>query len=175
MKASSDKHPCPHCNKLYSKGYLKKHIASAHDTVKASPMEIDDSDELMMTADEYLAMMNPAISPMKPIEEIKPKKRQQPEEKVQRKLEKSLGGKHQVTDVGIIDILTDTELIEIKAWPGWKTALGQLFAYGHYYPTHMKRIHLFGEPPSAKTQQAIFAVCASLRIRVTIEPYKSQK
>lgn len=108
-------------------------------------------------------------------EENPRRKRTQPEAAIQKKFEKKLDGKHQNTPVGIIDILTNTEIIEIKCWSNWKSAIGQLFAYGYYYPNHMKRIHLFGQAPDEKLQQAIFAICASLRIGVSIEPYHPEK
>lgn len=96
-------------------------------------------------------------------------KRKNPEEVVQKKLEKSLGGGHQQTDAGIIDILTETEIVEIKEWKNWKEAIGQLIAYGHYYPNHQKRMHLFGETPNEKLRAVIFTICAENRIRVTFE------
>ncbi|MGE5658871.1 MAG: hypothetical protein ACM37W_19920 [Actinomycetota bacterium] len=49
-----------------------------------------------------------------------------------------------VTPAGRIDVLTPTEIIEVKDVCGWKQAIGQVLVYGKYYPTHKKRIHLFG-------------------------------
>lgn len=43
---------------------------------------------------------------------------------IQRKLEKELGGKHAHCQSGIVDILTQGELIEIKNWKNWKSAIG---------------------------------------------------
>lgn len=48
-----------------------------------------------------------------------------------------------ITEVGQIDILTDTEIIEIKNAKYWKQAVGQLLIYSYYYPQHRKRLHLF--------------------------------
>jgi hypothetical protein len=49
----------------------------------------------------------------------------------------ALGARSEVnTDVGYIDLLTDTLLIEIKAACTWKHGLGQLICYGRYYPHH---------------------------------------
>lgn len=49
-----------------------------------------------------------------------------------------------VTPAGIIDILSVDEIIEVKHWKNWKDAIGQVLVYGLYYPSHAKRIHLFG-------------------------------
>jgi hypothetical protein len=48
-----------------------------------------------------------------------------------------------VTPCGRIDILTKTEIIEVKEYKGWKAALGQILVYANFYPEHQKRIHLF--------------------------------
>ncbi|MGK7930502.1 MAG: hypothetical protein AB4041_03570 [Microcystaceae cyanobacterium] len=61
------------------------------------------------------------------------------------KLARQLNGKTEVTTVaGRIDILTSTEIIEVKYINRWKAAIGQIITYGKYYPNHQKRIHLFG-------------------------------
>jgi hypothetical protein len=58
---------------------------------------------------------------------------------------KQLNGRIEVTTpVGRIDVLTDTLLIEVKNACHWKSALGQVIAYGMYYPDHKKVIWLFG-------------------------------
>jgi hypothetical protein len=44
---------------------------------------------------------------------------------------------------GRIDILTDTHIIEVKEGSLWKSALGQILIYGHFYPDKKMRIHLF--------------------------------
>lgn len=62
-----------------------------------------------------------------------------------RLLEKYRGSKEVPTEAGKIDLLTSSEIIEVKQINKWKEALGQILVYGHYYPSHQKRIHLFGE------------------------------
>ena len=71
----------------------------------------------------------------------------QVEKKIQNNLSKTLiNVKTEVpTLAGRIDILTDTQLIEVKEWKRWKEAIGQVLCYGAYYPNHEKRIHFFGE------------------------------
>lgn len=62
------------------------------------------------------------------------------------RLSQKLNGKTEVnTPVGRIDILTKTEVIEVKSTKNWKSAIGQVKAYGRYYPKHRPRIHLFGQ------------------------------
>ena len=72
------------------------------------------------------------------------------------------------TLAGRIDVLTASELIEVKEVKGWKAALGQALVYGHYYPSHQKRIHLFGE-----TQEIYLAMveghCSKYDVIVTWE------
>lgn len=68
------------------------------------------------------------------------------EKDVQVQLHAIVGGDMEVvTPVGNIDILTDTEIIEVKEAKSWKNAIGQLLTYGYYYPNHQKRLHLFGK------------------------------
>lgn len=51
------------------------------------------------------------------------------------RLAKQLKGRIEVpTEAGRIDILTDTEVIEVKRSNKWKDAIGQVKSYGYYYP-----------------------------------------
>ena len=72
------------------------------------------------------------------------KNKEDGEKVIQRKLEKHFNAGSRVTPVGIIDILTEDKMIEIKAWSGWKTALGQMLAYGRFYPEHEKIVYFYG-------------------------------
>ncbi|MGK7879490.1 MAG: hypothetical protein AB4060_05245 [Crocosphaera sp.] len=68
-----------------------------------------------------------------------------PESYYRDKLARQLNGETEVTTpAGRINILTSTEIIEVKYIDKWKDAIGQIIAYGQYYPNHQKRIHLFG-------------------------------
>jgi hypothetical protein len=74
--------------------------------------------------------------------------KQQVEQEIKERLKKKYGGwdeEYCVTDVGIIDVLTETLLIEIKFFKNWKEAVGQLILYGLQYPNHQKILHLFGD------------------------------
>ena len=92
------------------------------------------------------------------------------EKSVQKRLAKTLGNvKFEVpTLAGNIDILTERELIEVKSVKSWKCAVGQVLIYGQSYPSHQKRIHLFGEA-SRDFLSMIRTYCAPLDIDVTWE------
>jgi hypothetical protein len=93
----------------------------------------------------------------------------QPERAIQNRIIKKLGGKPEVrTRAGAIDILTPTELIEIKSINNWKTGVGQLMVFGIDCPDHQKRLHLFGNV----TESALTTIrdyCEKLGIIVTHE------
>jgi DNA-binding transcriptional regulator GbsR (MarR family) len=91
-----------------------------------------------------------------------------PERIVRDRLQAQLGGKVEAyTKYGLIDLLTDTELIEIKVVNRWKDAIGHILAKSEKYPNHQKRLHLFGhqEPILDNIQE----VCDRLQIQVTFE------
>lgn len=80
---------------------------------------------------------------MPPIRKASSKKG--PEKIVQERMKRRTGGEIEVlTESGKIDLLTSTELIEIKEVKSWKAGIGQILVYAHYYPSHSKRLHLFG-------------------------------
>lgn len=78
------------------------------------------------------------------------------------------GEKEVQTPVGRIDILTKTELIELKNVKNWKSAIGQVKSYGKFYPKHRLRIHLFGEMTESKLNN-IQETCNSEGIILTWE------
>lgn len=85
------------------------------------------------------------------------------------KLKKRLGGYREVlTPAGKVDLLTDTEIIEVKESGGWKEAVGQVLVYGQDFPDRRKRIHLFGNV-SASYISMIRQYCTPLGIEVTWE------
>jgi hypothetical protein len=83
-------------------------------------------------------------------------------------LHREVGGEVEVKLPGgdRIDILTATEIIEVKAARNWKAAFGQVVIYSKYYPHHAKRIHLFGEVPSLGLAE-IYSHCQLYGVRVT--------
>ena len=86
------------------------------------------------------------------------------------KLAGELGGKTEVyiDKVGRIDVLTNTEIIEVKNTKGWKSAIGQIKSYGQYYPKHKMRVHLFGKLTESKLE-TIQRVCKLEGITLTWE------
>jgi hypothetical protein len=94
--------------------------------------------------------------------------RRGPERQIQLRLQKELGGDMEAyTPIGPIDLVTKTEIIEIKRVEDWKTALGQVIAKAQSFPKHTKRIHLFGE--SSKQLKKITNHCQILDVMVTFE------
>jgi hypothetical protein len=88
------------------------------------------------------------------------------EKDIKIKLHKELGGEIEVeTEVGYIDLLTDTEIIEIKHGLNWKHAVGQILIYSLVYPKHKKRIHLF----DIKKTYVIELYCKTYNIEVTYD------
>ena len=106
---------------------------------------------------------------MKLLKSQKPLIRQ--EKIIQQKLQVTKGGQTEVlTPVGKIDLLTSLEIIEIKKIPDWKYALGQILAYGHYYPSHQKVICLFGHSHTTY-KEIIEDIC--LPHKVVVEWFES--
>ncbi len=88
------------------------------------------------------------------------------EKLIQLRLHQELGGEIEVeTEIGYIDLLTDTEIIEIKKGSNWKHAIGQILTYATNYPSHTKRIHLFDIEPDSIIEK----YCKSFNIVVTYE------
>ncbi len=82
-------------------------------------------------------------------------------------LSHELNGKREIkTPVGRIDILTCSEVIEVKHVSVWKAAVGQAILYSAYYPQHGKRIHLFGNV-EFNQKELIEIACIKIGVRVT--------
>lgn len=96
------------------------------------------------------------------------------EKNIQERLHQELGGEIEVeTSVGFIDLLTPTEIIEIKHTSSWKHAVGQVLMYAVEYPRHQKRVHIFGE--NEKTNMTLIRERSALySIRVTFEDVQSE-
>lgn len=92
------------------------------------------------------------------------------EKKIRNRLHSQLGGLTEVmTPVGRIDLLTESEIIEVKQIPDWKGALGQVLVYSAFYPEHQKRIHLFGSQTELEKLTDVEAACLSFNVLVTGE------
>jgi hypothetical protein len=91
------------------------------------------------------------------------------EAQIRDRLHKELGGEIEVpTAYGPIDLLTATELIEIKRIEDWKTGFGQVLTKAQEHPTRLKRLHLFGN--SKRNLRNIKACCQEFDISITFEP-----
>ena len=92
------------------------------------------------------------------------------EAKVRDRLHQKLGGLIEVTTPsGRIDLLTDTEIIEVKRFADWKAALGQILVYSAFYPEHQKRIHLFGRRDELTKIADVYSACLNFDVVVTAE------
>jgi hypothetical protein len=90
------------------------------------------------------------------------------EAQIRDRLQAEYGGRIEVqTNHGPIDLLTATELIEIKRIEDWKTGFGQVLAKSPAYPQHGKRLHLFGN--SDRTLRNVKACCKEFEIVVSFE------
>lgn len=72
---------------------------------------------------------------------------------------------------GIADVVSPTEVIEVKHIKHWKSALGQIIAYCACEETkHLgKRIHLFSNKPEEEKLATIRNICKEHGVRVTFE------
>lgn len=94
----------------------------------------------------------------------------QTEKGIQRRLHQELGGLIEVpTSAGPIDLLTPTQLIEIKNIKGWKDGVGNLMVFAVDYPSHQKRLHLFGSSHTS-FWGIVDRYCKPLGILATEEP-----
>lgn len=91
------------------------------------------------------------------------------EKAVRDRLHSQLNGLIEVgTLAGRIDLLTNTEIIEVKHVSEWKSAMGQVLAYSSFYPKHSKRIHLWGRKGEMASATAV-TTCLELNIAVTFQ------
>jgi hypothetical protein len=90
------------------------------------------------------------------------------EAQIRDRLQTKLGGITEASCIcGPIDLLTDTELIEVKRIDDWKTGLGQVIAKGLEYPQHQRHLYLFGQSHGALRNAK--ATCKSLDITISFE------
>ncbi|MBO1348869.1 MAG: hypothetical protein EBE86_016460 [Hormoscilla sp. GUM202] len=86
------------------------------------------------------------------------------------RLANKLGGETEVTvPGGRIDVLTRTEVIEVKRVSQWKSGLGQVLVYGGSFPDRQARIHLIGKPSQSQLY-FIQQQCQRYQVKVTWEP-----
>lgn len=70
---------------------------------------------------------------------------------------------------GQVDLVTATEVVEVKSMTMWKHALGQVLAYSACFPKHRARIHLYMDNEEQGTDLSdIIEVCSRVGVRVTL-------
>lgn len=76
------------------------------------------------------------------------------------------------TPSGVIDVLTDKEVIEVKYYRKWQRGMGQVLAYGSHYPERAKRLHLFAHKGDERLDHFFTqakSVCEEYGVQVTRE------
>ena len=130
------------------------------------------ADEIMMRSGLSRSAYTTAVNKLDELNLLpdwcKIQRKNHPERLVRDRLQAQLGGKVEAyTKFGLIDLLTETELIEIKIAHRWKDAIGHILAKSEKYPNHKKRLHLFSHQETVLDN--IQEVCDRLSIRVTFE------
>jgi hypothetical protein len=93
---------------------------------------------------------------------------------------KLMGARTEVRcEYGVVDILTDSEVIEVKVCHKWKHALGQCLSYGLCFPGETRRVHLFQDSSvgsdATKQLNVILQVCSKFDVKVTFEKLEDGK
>lgn len=119
---------------------------------------------------EEVLLEIPEFVELSPVE----RKRKQKEASVRDALAAAEGGETEITvSSGLIDVLTSSEVIEVKVFNNWKHAIGQARIYYYDYPTKTRRIHLFAEAHQEQAMGKLFQKhgvidkCNSEDVRVT--------
>jgi aspartyl-tRNA synthetase len=94
---------------------------------------------------------------------LKVSKTSQREKEIQLKLKDDLSAEIEIkTKFGYIDLLSKTDIIEIKVANKWKSALGQILSYSDEYPNHKKWLYLF----DGVINDDIIILCAKFDVSV---------
>ena len=145
-KASRQKTNCPVCNlMLSSKPSLMRHIRVVHLCEKffmcdKCPYETSSKSNL----DKH--------SCREPGEQKKYLERE-----IKIRLQEELGGRELTCALGRPDLVTDTEVIEIKTWSEWKKGLGQILIYKVFWPNLIPRLHMFELPETDVSGKVMMA------------------
>ena len=88
------------------------------------------------------------------------------EENVASVIQEQLGGNKEIDCIyGCIDLLTETQVVEIKTCKNWKQGLGQVLIYGLSYPTKEKLLVLFDSTSKTK-KEVINAACGFYEVKI---------
>lgn len=84
------------------------------------------------------------------------------------------GRKEVWTPSGVIDVLTEDEVIEIKYYKNWQRGMGQVLAYGSHYTDRAKRLHLFAHNGDNRVDEFVSqatSVCTKYGVQVTLHKH----
>jgi hypothetical protein len=125
--------------------------------------EIPVSD--LITVDEFLSVLEKFVVWEEP--ESKPTTTPLKKEGLLRdKLCLKLNAQKEVAcPAGRIDALSEDLIIEVKTAKSWKSALGQVLAYGNFYPSHKKAIYLFDVPDKFDAEK-VADICSVFDVQV---------
>lgn len=137
------------------------------------PVSVDHS--LLISRSDFNCMLTNILSKKVdpktlPKKDSSVRQKDNKEARIQARIAMETGGLTEVTtDYGRIDVLTDSELIEIKKAAQWKSGIGQVLVYGGMYPKHTKRLHLF-DVPAGFNMDAVIESCKKFGIALSVDP-----
>lgn len=75
-------------------------------------------------------------------------------------------------EYGIVDVVTSSEIVEVKRSKNYLHALGQVLGYGESFPEHKKRVHLILEDSEEDLLSRAKRICSRHDVSVTCEIVK---
>jgi Zn-finger nucleic acid-binding protein len=151
---------CPVCDGVYAhRASLNRHIATVHEQKRAFKCTHCD----FSCSQKYNLQSHTCMKRANADGKI------QFEHEIQKKLQEETKGHIQHCPIGAIDILTETQIIEIKVWSDYFKAIGQILLYATFYPEKQKRMHFFGAKPKQEIITAIETLCEQQNILLTYE------
>ncbi|MBD1857708.1 MULTISPECIES: hypothetical protein [Leptolyngbya] len=131
------------------------------------PIEQLGSIDAFQSVSEALEPVSTSVS--LPLLSLKPATGKTPFElECSKKLATVLSGETEsVTEVGRIDVLTATSVIELKVARNWKHGIGQLLTYGFYHPDKDLQLVLVGKDANEYVDIAQFH-CNRFGIKVSV-------
>ena len=133
--------------------------------------QIEQNNRAWKSIDGGSAIQQALIEPTEYLEQEQPNRVK--ESAIRDDLLSVVGGEKEVeTPSGFIDVLSASEVIEVKYYKQWKAGFGQVLAYQTYYPRLAKRLHLFshiGDTDTLKYFALATSVCQPHGVKVTFE------
>lgn len=144
--------------------------------------EIEQNDQKWKSIDGGLSMQQALLRRTNTWKAMESVEKERPPEvsecSVRNDIASVVGGEIEVeTPVGFIDVLSSTEVIEVKYYKQWKHGLGQVLAYHSYYPRLDMRLHLFAHNGDVNTERVLALaklVCETHSVEVTFETAKGK-